>query len=75
MCLQGMVCVLKEGSALCVIQDLTTSPTTGTKNTLLLPPSTTVQQLFQEVGQKFHYDPESFALILQRTSNGETVSF
>jgi ubiquitin carboxyl-terminal hydrolase 47 len=29
--------------------------------------------LFQEVGQKFHYDPESFALILQRTSNGETI--
>jgi hypothetical protein len=75
MCLQGMVCVLKEGSALCIIQDLTTSVTSGTKTTISLPASTTVQQLFQEVGQKLNHHPESFALILQRTSNGETVSF
>lgn len=75
MCLQGMVCVLKEESALCIIQDFTTSATSGTKNTLLLRASTTVQELFQEVGRKFHYDPESFALVLRCASNGETVSF
>lgn len=75
MCLQGMVCVQEEGSALCIIQDLTTSATTGSKNRLSLPASTTVQELFQEVGQIFHYDPENFELILQRTSDGHSVSF
>ena len=75
MCLQGMVCVLEEGSALCIIQDLTTSTTPGTKTILSLPASTTVKELFQEVGRKFQYDPETFELILQRTSDGESVSF
>jgi hypothetical protein len=69
------VCVLEEGSALCIIQDLTTTASTGTKSTLSLPASTTVQELFQEVGRKFQYDPESFELILHRTSDGESVSF
>jgi hypothetical protein len=75
MCLQGMVCVLEEGGAVCVIQDLTTSPTAGTKSTLLLPASASVQELFQAVGKLFHYDPESFELILQHTSDAESVSF
>jgi hypothetical protein len=75
MCLQGMVCVLEGGRALCIVQDLTTTTTAGTKNTLLLPASTTVQELFQAVGKIFHYDPESFELILQRTSDAESVSF
>ncbi|KAJ9585896.1 hypothetical protein L9F63_020459 [Diploptera punctata] len=73
MCLQGMVCVLEEGSALCIIQDLTTSTTTGNKTTLSLPAATTVKELFQEVGRKFQYDPETFELILQRTSDGESI--
>ncbi|PSN42002.1 Ubiquitin carboxyl-terminal hydrolase 47 [Blattella germanica] len=73
MCLQGMVCVLEEGSALCIIQDLTTSATTGSKTSLSLPASTTVQELFQEVGRKFQYDPDNFELILQHRSNGESI--
>jgi hypothetical protein len=69
------VCVLEEGSAVCIIQDLTTSATTDSKHRLKLPASATVQELFQEVGQIFHYDPENFELILQRTSDGQSVSF
>lgn len=68
------MCVLEEGEALCIIQDLT-SATTGTKRKLLLPVSSTVQELFQEVGQIFHYDPENFELILDCTSDGQSVSF
>ncbi|XP_021936857.1 ubiquitin carboxyl-terminal hydrolase 47-like isoform X2 [Zootermopsis nevadensis] len=68
----GMVCVLEEGEALCIIQDLT-SATTGTKRKLLLPVSSTVQELFQEVGQIFHYDPENFELILDCTSDGQSI--
>lgn len=70
-----MVCVLEEGRAVCIIQDLGTTTTSDTKNTLSLPASTTVQQLFQIVGKLFQYDPESFELILQRTSDTESVSF
>jgi hypothetical protein len=69
-----MVCVLEEGHALCIIQDLTSS-STGTKDKLSLPASTTVQELLQEVGKIFHYDPENFELILQRATDGQTVSF
>jgi hypothetical protein len=69
-----MVCVLEEGCAVCIIQDQAATTTTGTKNTLLLPASTTVQELFQRVGKLFKYDPESFELILQRTADNEPVS-
>jgi hypothetical protein len=70
-----MVCVLGEERAVCIIQDLATTTTTGTKSTLILPASTTVQDLFETVGKLFQYDPESFELILQRTSDTESVSF
>ncbi|GLH00204.1 Ubiquitin carboxyl-terminal hydrolase 47 [Gryllus bimaculatus] len=72
-----MVCVSEEGSALCIVHDVTSSGLrTGTqkKITLSLPPSTTVQELFQEVCLKWQYDPDTFELVLQRSSSGETVA-
>ena len=33
-----------------------------------------IYDLFQEVGRKVHYEPDSFQLVLQNMSDGESVS-
>ncbi|XP_067012676.1 ubiquitin carboxyl-terminal hydrolase 47 isoform X2 [Anabrus simplex] len=69
----GMVCGLEEGSAVCIVRDVTSSASgTQGKVTLYLPRLTTVHDLFQELGRKYQYDPDSFELLLQRPG-GEIV--
>nr|CAD7196168.1 unnamed protein product [Timema douglasi] len=74
MCLQGMVCVLEEGNALCIVRDQTTGRNESTnKINIIVPASTTVQELLQEVGRKYQYDSDSFELLLQRSSDSNMI--
>ncbi|XP_049864801.1 ubiquitin carboxyl-terminal hydrolase 47 isoform X4 [Schistocerca gregaria] len=70
MCLQGMVCMLEERNAICTVRDVTTLASQGSQHkiTLLLPASTTVQELFQKLADAYQYDPNTFELVLQRSS-------
>nr|CAD7395807.1 unnamed protein product [Timema cristinae] len=74
MCLQGMVCVLEEGNALCIVRDQTTGRNESTnKINIIVPASTTVHELLQEVGRKYQYDSDSFELLLQRSSDSNMI--
>lgn len=71
MCPQGMVCFLEENFAHCIVRDQTGNA--QEKITFDIPSSSTVQQLFQEVGKRLQYHHESFELILNVSKDGETV--
>nr|CAD7439732.1 unnamed protein product [Timema bartmani] len=74
MCLQGMVCVLEEGNALCIVRDQTTGRNESVnKINIIVPASTTVHELLQEVGRKYQYDSDSFELLLQRSSDSNMI--
>lgn len=72
MCPQGMVCFSEEGFARCVVRDQTGNG--QEKITLDFPASSTVQQLFQEVGKRLQYDHETFELILNSNKDEDEVS-
>lgn len=76
MCLQGMVCVFEEdANAFCIIKDMTSASTHNENDPskFTYAASTTVEELFQEIGNKYNYDPDSFDLVLNGPSEDKTV--
>ncbi|KAH9380776.1 hypothetical protein HPB48_008842 [Haemaphysalis longicornis] len=63
-----------EAQALCIIRDMTTSQAMAPKATILVPASTTATEMMERVGRHFGYTTDSFELLLQRITDGDTVA-
>lgn len=72
MCLQGMVCALEEGSAFCSVRD--SNAPRPSEVTFCMPATSTVSDLFQEVGRRMEYHHDSFELLLQGKKEEDPVS-
>lgn len=63
-----------ESQALCIIRDMTTSQAMAPKATILVPASTTATEMMDRVSRHFGYTTDSFELLLQRVTDGDTVA-
>lgn len=70
-CFQGMVCVVDEGHALCIVRDFT-GISSEVKVTLQVPGTMLVCEFVREVASRFNYEPDSFELVMQ-PNGGEQV--
>lgn len=64
-----MVCVVDEGHALCIVRDFT-GISSEVKITLQVPGTMLVREFVREVASRFNYEPDSFELVLQHSTNG-----
>lgn len=60
--------------ALCIVRDMTTGQIHGPKIPLSLPCSTTAEEMMRVVSSKFSYSPDSFELLFQRLTDGDSVA-
>lgn len=69
-----MVCLSSEGTVVAIVRD---TICTGSKRQSIinLAPSKSIAIIFAEVGADFHYQPDSFELLIQNNKTGDTVSF
>lgn len=66
-----MVCALEENLAFCEIQDANNSG--SVRDSFNFPASSTVAELYQEVGKRIQCHQDSFNLILQGNQNENVV--